>query len=532
MLRIDTIDFGITRPSCIRQSSLDNDESPVPVPAIARAGFSHPLGSREQSMTAQYPLYIDGELITSEKVLHVNNPFDQTVVGSTFFGSAADLDRATLAAERAFPAFSRAPVFDRVEILKALGQQLKTRRTEVIEVIVKEAGKPVGDATVEVDRGIFTIETAAEEAKRIQGEVIPLDLLPSSKDRMGIVRRFPIGPIAGISPFNFPLNLALHKVAPAIASGNTIVLKPPTLAPLTMLLVAQMAHDIGLPAGVLNVLPMDRQTGNAMVEDPRFKMLSFTGSPDVGWDMKARAGMKKVVLELGGNAGVLIDDDADLEFAISRIRSGGFGYAGQTCISVQRIFVMEGVYEQVRDGIVAAALTLKAGDPSDPTTELGPMIDDKAANRTQSWVSEAVSQGATLLTGGKADGLFFEPTVIENAPPESLVCSREAFAPLVVLQAVQTFSDGIRRLNDTAYGLQAGIFTNRLEHALAAHERVEAGAVVINDVPSYRIDHMPYGGVKASGLGREGIRYTIEDMTEPRLMVINRLDSQRLDQVS
>jgi len=480
-------------------------------------------------MSTQYPLYIDGELVTSQKTLAVINPYDQSVAGSTFLGSTTDLERAICAATRAFPGFSRTPVFERVELLKALGSQLRRHRTEVIELIVKEAGKPVGDATVEVDRGFFTIETAAEEAKRIQGEVLPLDLLPSSKGRIGIVRRFPIGPIAGISPFNFPLNLALHKVAPSIASGNTIVIKPPTLAPLTMLLVAQMAHEIGLPAGVLNVLPMDRQTGDRLVEDPRFKMLSFTGSPDVGWAMKTRAGMKKVVLELGGNAGVLIDDDADLDFAVSRIRTGGFGYAGQTCISVQRIFVMDAVYSEIRDRIVAAASSLRMGDPSDPTTELGPMIDDKAAQRTRSWVDDAVAQGATLLTGGKADGLFFEPTVIENAPAESFVCSREAFAPLVVLKKVQTFREGIQCLNDSAYGLQAGIFTNRLEHALAAHERVETGAVIINDVPSYRIDHMPYGGVKSSGLGREGIRYAIEDMTEPRLMVINRLESQRLD---
>nr|MBA3377987.1 aldehyde dehydrogenase family protein [Chloroflexia bacterium] len=386
-----------------------------------------------------------------------------------------------------------------------------------------------GEATTEVDRGVFTIETAAEEAKRIQGDVIPLDLLPSSKGRFGIVRRFPIGPIAGISPFNFPLNLALHKVAPAIASGNTIVLKPPTLAPLTMLFIAQLADEVGVPKGVLNVLPMDRTTGDQLVSDDRFKLLSFTGSPDVGWDMKRRAGVKPVVLELGGNAGVLIDDDADLDFAVSRIKTGAFAYAGQVCISVQRVFIHESVYETVRDRVVDAASKIRMGDPSDDATELGPMIDDKAAKRTQSWIEQAVEEGATVLSGGKARDRFFEPTVIENANPKSFVCSREAFAPLVTLFPVKSFSEGIRRLNDSEYGLQAGVFTNRLENALTAFERIEAGGVIINDVPTYRIDHMPYGGVKSSGLSREGVRYAIEDMTEPRLMVINRLASQALD---
>jgi glyceraldehyde-3-phosphate dehydrogenase (NADP+) len=398
----------------------------------------------------------------------------------------------------------------------------------VIEIIVKEAGKPVGEATVEVDRGVFTIETAAEEAKRIQGDVIPLDLLPSSKGRFGIVRRFPIGPVAGISPFNFPLNLALHKVAPAIASGNTIVLKPPTLAPLTMLYIAKLADEIGLPKGVLNVLPMDRTVGDKLVADDRFKLLSFTGSPDVGWDMKRRAGLKPVVLELGGNAGVLVDDDADLDFAVSRIKTGAFAYAGQVCISVQRVFIHEAVYETVRDRIVESSSRIRLGDPADPATELGPMIDDKAAARTQSWIEDAVKEGAKVLTGGKARDRFFEPTVIENANPESFVCSREAFAPLVTVFPVTSFAEGIARLNDSVYGLQAGIFTNRLENALTAYERTEAGGVIINDVPTYRIDHMPYGGVKSSGLSREGIRYAIEDMTEPRLMVINRLASQAL----
>jgi glyceraldehyde-3-phosphate dehydrogenase (NADP+) len=479
-------------------------------------------------MPTEFPLYIDGAFECEVTPLDVTNPFDGSVVGRTWLAGPETLERATVAAVKAFEEFRTAPVYDRVTLLKDLAVKLKASRQEMIELIAREAGKPVGEATTEVDRGVFTIETAAEEAKRIEGDVIPLDLLPSSKGRFGIVRRFPIGPVAGISPFNFPLNLALHKVAPAIASGNSIVLKPPTLAPLTMLAIARMADEVGVPKGVLNVLPMDRETGNRLVADDRFKLLSFTGSPDVGWEMKRNAGMKPVVLELGGNAGVVIDDDADIEFAVSRIRMGAFAYAGQVCISVQRVFIHEAVYDQVRDEIVAAASSLRMGDPLDPSTELGPMIDDKAAARTQSWIDDAVAQGARVLTGGKARDRFFEPTVIENANPASSVCSREAFAPLVTLFPVKSFAEGIKRLNDSEYGLQAGIFTNRLEQALTAFERTEAGGVIINDVPTYRIDHMPYGGVKSSGLSREGIRYAIEDMTEPRLMVINRLASQQV----
>ncbi|MBA2278756.1 MAG: aldehyde dehydrogenase family protein [Chloroflexia bacterium] len=477
-------------------------------------------------MTETYPMFLAGAWATSERPLEVRNPYNAEVIGTTFFASAEQLDHAIRAAESAFCELRRMPTFDRVALLKALAEKVRACREEMIRTVSLEAGKPVREAEIEVDRGAFTLDTAAEEAKRIEGDVIPLDLLASSKGRFGIVRRFPIGPIAGISPFNFPLNLALHKVAPALASGNPIVLKPPSACPLTMLLFARLMDEVGVPKGAVSVLPMDRETGDKLVSDERFKLLSFTGSPDVGWDMKRRAGMKPVVLELGGNAGVLIDDDADVDFAVSRIRVGAFAYAGQVCISVQRVFIHESIYDRVRDQIVETAKTLRMGDPLDPETELGPMIDAKAAGRSEQWVRDAVSGGARVLTGGQAKGRFFPPTVIENAAPGSFVCSREAFAPLVTLFPVKRFAEGIERLNDSVYGLQAGVFTNRLEHALYAFETVETGAVIINDVPTYRIDHMPYGGVKASGLSREGIRYAIEDMTEPRLMVVNRLESQ------
>ncbi len=477
-------------------------------------------------MAERYPIYLAGEWVESDDPLDVINPYNGEVIGTTFQASREQLETAITAAEAAFPVMRAMPTYDRANILKALAAKLKSCRDDVARMIALEAGKPIRDAEVEADRGVFTVETAAEEAKRIGGEVIPLDLLPTSKGRFGMVRRFPIGPIAGISPFNFPLNLALHKLAPALASGNPIVLKPPSKDPLVMLIVARMLDEIGIPKGAVSVLPMSREVGDAMVADDRFKLLSFTGSPDVGWKMKQRAGMKKVVLELGGNAGVIVDEDADLPFAAQRVRVGAFAYAGQVCISVQRVFIHESVYERFKELLVAETQKVKLGDPLDRTTDLGPMIDDKAALRSQSWIEDAVKAGARVLTGGKAEGRFMQPTIIENAPKDAFVCSREAFAPLVTIFPVRSFAEGVAAVNDSMYGLQAGVFTNKLEHALYAFENIEVGGVIMNDIPTYRIDHMPYGGVKASGLSREGIRYAIEDMTEMRLLVFNRLESQ------
>lgn len=473
--------------------------------------------------TRVQPVYLAGEWVDSVSPLEVRNPFNDELIATTYFASAAHLEQATRAAVSAMSPMSKLGTYERAAILSELAARMRRERDEIARIISLEAGKPIRDAETEVDRGVFTVETAAEEAKRIDGEVIPLDLLPSSKGRFGVVRRFPIGPVAGISPFNFPLNLALHKLAPAIASGNSIVLKPPSSDPLTMLKVASLLDGLGLPPGAVSVLPMNREVGDAMVGDDRFKLLSFTGSPDVGWAMKSRARKKKVVLELGGNAGVLIDEDADLAYAASRVRIGAFAYAGQVCISVQRIFIHERNYDAFVELLLQETKKIVAGDPLDRATDIGPMIDDKAANRTQRWVDEATAQGAGILTGGKANGRFFEPTVIEGAPRTSAVCAKEAFAPLVNVFPVKSFQAGIEALNDSEFGLQAGVFTRSLEHSLQAFEGIEAGGVIINDIPTYRIDHMPYGGVKSSGLGREGVKYTIEDMTEPRLMVINRL---------
>ncbi len=481
-----------------------------------------------RTVTETFPIYLAGTWKETASTLKVTNPYDDSEVGNTFLATRDDLDAAIRAAQAVVPELRANPTWQRARWLRQLATRLEAKRDVVIETLAREAGKPLTDATTEFNRGIFTIEYAAEEANRVGGEVIPLDLMESSTGRTGIMRRVPIGPIAGITPFNFPLNLALHKVAPAIASGNPIVLKPASSTPLTMLLVARELHELGMPAGAISILPMDRETGDAMVEDDRFKMLSFTGSPVVGWSMKERAGKKKVTLELGGNAGVYIDDDADVDFAVSRIRTGGFAYAGQACISVQRVLIHKDRYEEVRDKLVEAVASLKVGDPLSKDTEVGPMIDEKQATRAEQWIQEAAKDGATILTGGERSGTLLQPTVIENAPLTSRICAEEAFAPVIAVAPVESFAAGINQINDSDFGLQAGIFTNNLEHSLAAFEEVEAGGVIINDVPAYRIDHMPYGGMKDSGLGREGLRWAIEDMTEPKLMVINRLASQKV----
>jgi len=473
-------------------------------------------------MAKEYPFYCGGEWRTSSQTLDIRNPYNSDIVGTTSLATDGDLEHAITAAEAAFRAHSGMPSYERAGYLTSIADQLKARRDEVARLVSAEAGKPLRDAIVEVDRGVFTLRLAAEEAQRMSGEQIPLDLMPASKGRFGITRKVPIGPIAGISPFNFPLNLALHKLGPALASGNPLVLKPPTRDPLTMLTVAEMVHEAGVPAGMVSIMPMDRDVGDRLVTDERFKLLSFTGSPDIGWDMKNRAGKKKVVLELGGNAGVIVDRDADLDFAVSRILTGAFAYAGQVCISVQRAYIHADVFEDVMQKLVSAAANVKMGNPTDPDTELGPMIDEKAVDRIHGWVKDAVSEGATVHTGGEPDGRFYPPTVLSGVSRSSFVCSREAFAPIVVAFPFDDWASGLENINDSVFGLQAGVFTGSLEHALMAFDVLEVGGVIINDIPTYRIDHMPYGGVKDSGLSREGLRYAIDDMTETRLLVFNR----------
>ncbi|MDP8905011.1 MAG: aldehyde dehydrogenase family protein [Chloroflexota bacterium] len=471
--------------------------------------------------TKPHPIFLAGRWVESPDRLEVTNPArrDQ-LAGATFNATPEQYDEAVEAAIAAFEVTRDLPAYERGNMLRAISTGIRERREELGRLISLESGKPIRDALVEVDRAVLTFRLGAEEAERMYGELIPLDLLASSRGRIGVTRRFPIGPVAAISPFNFPLNLAAHKVAPALAAGNTIVLKPPSKDPLTMLAVAEIIEGAGVPAGAVSVLPMSRSLGDRMVSDERFKLLTFTGSPSVGWRMKERAGKKKVVLELGGNAGVIVDESADLEWAIKRTVVGAYTYAGQVCISVQRIFVHRARYGEFLERFVDAVRRVPVGDPLDPETQLGPMVDEQAAQRTERWVHEAEELGGRVLVGGRAEGSFFPPTVLVDTPPHAQVCSNEAFAPLVVVFPFEHFDEAIAAVNDSFYGLQTGVFTNDLAHSWQAFAGLEVGGVIINDIPTYRIDHMPYGGVKDSGLGREGLRWAIEDMTELRIMVV------------
>ncbi len=475
--------------------------------------------------TKPHPIFLAGRWVESPDILEIANPADAAhPAGATYNATEAQYEEAVEAAVAAFEVTRHLPAYERGRILREISAGLKARREELGRLIALEAGKPIRDALVEVDRAVLTFRLGAEEAERMTGELIPLDLMPASKDRVGITRRFPIGPIAAISPFNFPLNLAAHKLSPAIATGNPIVLKPPSKDPLTMLTVAEIIEAAGVPAGSVSILPMTRELGDRMVADERFKLLTFTGSPSVGWRMKERAGKKKVVLELGGNAGVIVDKSADLDWAVRRTLVGGFAYAGQVCISVQRLFVHADVWDAFMDRFLAGVAALKVGDPLDPTTDVGPMVDENQASRTQRWVDEAVAMGGRVLAGGRAEetghGAFFPPTVLADVPVSAQVCSNEAFAPIVVAFPFTDLDDAIRRVNDSMFGLQTGVFTNDLAGAWRAFHELEVGGVIINDIPTYRIDHMPYGGVKDSGLGREGLRWAMEDMTEIRIMVL------------
>jgi glyceraldehyde-3-phosphate dehydrogenase (NADP+) len=468
-----------------------------------------------------HPIFLAGRWVESSETLDITNPARaDEPAGATYNATEGQYEEAVQAAVAAFEVTRKLPAYERGRILRDISAGIRERRQELARTITLESGKPIRDSLVEVDRASLTFRLGAEEAERMTGELIPLDLMASSRDRVGITRRFPIGPIAAISPFNFPLNLAAHKVAPAIAAGCAIVLKPPSKDPLTMLKVAEIIERSGVPEGAVSVLPMTRALGDRMVADERFKLLTFTGSPSVGWRMKERAGKKKVVLELGGNAGVIVDQSADLDWAVKRSVVGAFTYAGQVCISVQRMFIHRAVYDAFLERFIEAAKQLKVGDPLDPETQLGPMVDEQAAQRTDRWVREAQELGGKVLLGGRADGSFFPPTVLVDTPPTAQVCSNEAFAPLVVAFPFGDFDEAIADVNDSFYGLQTGVFTNDLGHAWQAFNELEVGGVIVNDIPTYRIDHMPYGGVKDSGLGREGLRWAVEDMTELRLMVL------------
>ncbi|MFO0706703.1 MAG: aldehyde dehydrogenase family protein [Nitrospira sp.] len=472
-------------------------------------------------MQGPRPFLINGNWKQSPTTARVVSPFTGNPIAEVCQAGETDVEEAMASSAAAAPVMGALPSHARYNVLQEMAALLYRRRDEFASTITAEAGKPSSDAKREVNRAIQTFTIAAEEAKRVAGEVVPLDWTPNTDSFLGLVRRFPIGPVLGITPFNFPLNLVAHKVAPALAAGNPILIKPAPQTPLTALLLGEVALEAGLPPGGLNVVPCDNVQAERMVVDPRFKLLSFTGSAAVGWMLKAKCGKKKVTLELGGNAGVIIEPDADLDLAAQRCAAGGFGYAGQTCISVQRVLVHHSVADLFTTKLLLQVARLKAGDPSDDTTVVGPLIDPTATQRVEAWVEEAVAQGARVLLGGKRLGTVLEATVLTNVKPDMKVSCQEVFGPVVTVSSYRTFGDAIAALNQSDYGLQAGVFTQDINKIFHAFRHLEVGAVVANEIPTFRADHMPYGGVKDSGLGREGVKAAIEDMTEPRLLVMN-----------
>jgi glyceraldehyde-3-phosphate dehydrogenase (NADP+) len=467
------------------------------------------------------PFYMAGEWCTSSDVMVVRNKFDGSEVARVCRASRADVEQAIAAAAHTAPQTRFMPAYKRSEVLGKIVSSIKSRHEDLSRQLALEAGKPIRTARQEVDRAVLTFTIASEEAKRIGGELLPMDVAPAGENRVGLVRRFAIGPISAITPFNFPMNLVAHKVAPALAAGCPVVLRPASATPLSALSLAEIIHESGYPRGGFSVVPSSTDAAEPMITDERVKLLTFTGSPAVGWPFKNKAGRKRITLELGGNAGVIVHDDADLDFAISRIVTFAFGYAGQSCISVQRVFVHSSIYQTFMDKFLPKVKALVVGDPLDEKTDVGPMIDEGSAAKVEEWVNEAVAGGAKVLTGGTRKGNLMMPTVVTDVKREMKVCAQEVFAPLVTVAPYGDFSDAVRDVDNGDYGLQCGIFTRDVKNIWYAYEHIEVGGVIANDVSTYRIDHMPYGGVKLSGFGREGVKYAIEEMTEPRLLVMN-----------
>lgn len=470
-----------------------------------------------------YGFIINGNIVLTSKRYNVKNKSTHQVLATVSLSFENDIEKAIESASKAFEITKRLPSYRRKEILSRISSEISKQREELAQLISIETGKPIKLSRIEIDRAINTFQIAAEEVDRISGEVLNLDITAQSENRLGITKRFPIGPVLAITPFNFPVNLAAHKLAPAIAAGNTIIFKPATSAMLTGSKLAMIINEASQIPGFINSINCSGSMIEKFLSDEKIKKISFTGSCEVGWRIKQLASKQKVTLELGGNAGVVVDKDADLDFAIPRLVSGSYAHAGQICISVQRIFVMKEIFETFIQKFVEETTKIKCGDPLDENVLVGPMITENDAKRIEEWVNEAVNGGAKILIGGKRKGEFYKPTVLTNTKPEMKVNALEAFAPIVTIEPVETFEEGIKQVNNSRYGLQAGVFTNNLKNALYAMENLEVGGVIINDYPTFRVDNMPYGGVKDSGTGREGLKYAIEDMTELKLVVFNKL---------
>jgi acyl-CoA reductase-like NAD-dependent aldehyde dehydrogenase len=469
--------------------------------------------------------YIAGRPETSSDEVVIRHPYDGREVGRTANATAEQVERAVAAADAVRAEAAALPAYARAAALDHVSRRLAERADEVARLITAENGKPLMWAKSEVGRAVSTFRWAAEEARRFSGELQRLDTDPAAIGRMAVVRRVPRGPVLGISPFNFPLNLVAHKVAPAIAVGAPIVLKPAPATPLSALLLGELLAETDLPGGMFSFVPVPNDRAGGLVADPRLPVVSFTGSGPVGWQIRDAVPRKHVTLELGGNAAVLVCEDwTDLEWAAGRVATFANYQGGQSCIAVQRLLVHERHYDRMLDLVVSKVAALRTGDPSDPDTEVGPLVSEDAARRVESWIAEAIAAGGKLRAGGRRDGATVEPTVLTDVPADAKVCAEEVFGPVLVIASVPSDDDGFAAINDSAYGLQAGVFTRRLDTAFAAQRVLDVGGVIVGDVPSYRADQMPYGGVKGSGIGREGLRSAMEDYTEPRVMVLTGLD--------
>lgn len=471
-------------------------------------------------LAKQYPYYLANKAVFANEDLVVTNKYTGEPATTVAMAGADVIDQAIAAAEKSQEALTRMPAYERQNILNHCVKRFQERFDELAYALCIEAGKPIKDARGEVTRLIDTFRIAAEEAVRIKGEVMNLEVTPRAKGYQGMYKRVPIGPCSFISPFNFPLNLAAHKVAPALAVGCAFVLKPASRTPIGALIIGEILAETDLPEGAFSILPCSRDGADLFTTDDRFKLLSFTGSPGVGWELKAKAGKKPVILELGGNAACVVDHDTDLDDALERIIFGAYYQSGQSCIGVQRVIVHDSIYAEFKQRYTEKVAALVHGDPLNEDTFVGPMISESEAKRLDDWIQEAVELGATVLCGGKRDGAMLEATILENVPRDANVNAEEAFGPVSILSSFSDFDEALESVNDSQFGLQAGIFTRDLYKAHKAWDVLDVGGVVIGDVPSWRVDNMPYGGVKESGLGREGIRFAIEDMTELRLMVI------------
>ncbi len=473
-------------------------------------------------MSEEYKLLIGGSWVDGEDKIEVRNKYNNQQIGTVPLTDKNLFEKAIKSAQEGVFIISGLPSYKRSEILEKASALIERDQEELANTIAQEAGKPMKFSRAEVKRAVQTFKFASEEAKQIHGQTVPLDAASGGEKRVGFYLRFPVGIIGAISPFNFPLNLVAHKLAPAIACGNSVVLKPATLAPLTSLKLGELLMKAGLPEGGLNIIIGPGSTvGNWLVKDPRIQMITFTGSPPVGKEIKQNSGLKKITLELGNNSPCIVDKNCDLNLAVPRCVVGSFAYSGQVCIAVQRIYVHKEIFDRFTSDFLERTKNLKVGDPLDEDTDVGPMITEDEAKRTEEWIEEAVKDGAKILTGGKREGAIYYPTVLTEVKPKMKVVKTEIFAPVVSLIPFEDFKDAVRMADDSVYGLQAGVFTKDIDKAFEAVKGIKVGGVIINDIPTYRADQMPYGGVKESGIGREGLKYAVEEMTDIKMVVIN-----------